>query len=245
LPLPPDVGNPEVIGATFSLVEDGIDVEVDGNAQVEYTSSFHTRKEQGVWYFDAQVNSADSVQLLLPKNIQILQSQPRSAITKNNKVEVNWQDLLFTNISVSYVRLDSSPSVLTIPPLPTSKPNFFWLLALAVVLAGSYYFFKSKKAKNKEKTAKIVRNSNHDLPTIKDAQMNVIQAANDNEAIVLKLMLKHNGKIKRNALEKESGLSKSSLASSLKNLEKKNIVHIDRSFHVHYLTLSDWFKELK
>ena len=46
-------------------------------------------------------------------------------------------------------------------------------------------------------------------------------------------------------LEKEDQLAKSSLASALENLEKKNLVKVERTFHVHYITLSSWFKELK
>ena len=84
-----------------------------------------------------------------------------------------------------------------------------------------------------------------DKPNITEGQMNIIRAANENEAKVLTLLLKHNGHLKRNVLEKESGISKSSLASALKNLEKKNIVGIDRSFHVHYITLSPWFRKLE
>ena len=77
-----------------------------------------------------------------------------------------------------------------------------------------------------------------------DGQLNVIRAASSGEATVLRIMLKHHGHIKRNALERESELSKSSLASVLKNLERKKLLEIDRTFFVHHVSLSDWFRNL-
>ena len=50
--------------------------------------------------------------------------------------------------------------------------------------------------------------------------------------------------MKRNKLEKLIGLSKSSLAATLHQLERRKIVDIDKSGKVHYVQLSEWFKNL-
>jgi len=50
--------------------------------------------------------------------------------------------------------------------------------------------------------------------------------------------------MKRNKLERESKISKSSLANSLNNLEKKNILEIDKTYVVHTVKISDWFNKL-
>src|SRR3989338_1309502 len=57
IPLPSDVVDPEIRSGIYVLAPDGIEVTVgeSGKTQVGYVSSFHTRKEAGIWYFEAQL----------------------------------------------------------------------------------------------------------------------------------------------------------------------------------------------
>jgi uncharacterized membrane protein len=227
--LPPDVGSPHMKGGEFSITEDGIEATAEEEALVTYASSFHTRKEEGIWYFESSVN-ADDATLVLPQDVQIVQSKPRALITKGEKLKLKWSNIS-NNITVSYVRILESPlAEETRPDMNVAAIVLAVLFLAAISLA---YFFRKK----------FFRIMKQDID-VSDGQMNVMRAANANEAAVLKILLKNNGHIKRNKLEKESSMPKSSLASTLKNLEKKNIVEIDRSFHVHYITLTKWFKEL-
>ena len=219
--LPPDVLDPSVEEGSYQATEKGIEVIPDGTAMVRYTSSYHTRKQEGIWYFEGSVHKGANVTLSLPDNIQIVQARPRSRIREEG---LSWANVSTENITVSYVRIQSGA---------VSQPQKSYPQWVPISLLGLVILF-----------ALLYKKKGSSEPDMSEGQLNVIRAANANEAVVLKILLKHKGHIKRNIPEKESKLSKSSLASSLKNLEKKDIIQIDRSFHVHYIVLSDWFKEL-
>jgi len=65
-----------------------------------------------------------------------------------------------------------------------------------------------------------------------------------NEDKAITLLAASNGEMKRNLLERKSGLAKSSLASCLNMLERKNIVEVDKTSVVHFVRFTEWFKEL-
>ena len=255
IPLPSDVVDPEIRSGIYVLAPDGIEVTVgeSGKTQVGYVSSFHTRKEAGIWYFEAQLREGSSAKMALPLSVQIVQTRPAAAIKRDIYRELSWAKA--DTLQVSYI-IKKEQADGTTSGTARSLHLFPTVLILVVViilsLGAGYYFLKKRKQKPAEdKTAsentaeEKAAKREEDLPTITDAQMNILKAANENDALILTTLLKNNGKIKRNVLEKETQLAKSSLASALENLEKKNLVKVDRTFHVHYITLSSWFKELK
>ena len=65
-----------------------------------------------------------------------------------------------------------------------------------------------------------------------------------NELKIVNILMDTPEGVKRNELEKESMMPKSSLASVLFSLEKRNIVVVDKSSAVHFVELSEWFKSL-
>lgn len=263
LPLPQDVVDPEIRGGVYVLAPEGIEVTVgeSGKTQIGYASSFHTRKEAGIWYFEATLEAGSSAKLALPLSVQLVQARPSAKIGKDSYRELTWNQA--DKLDVSYIIKKEEPAAGDGNTLPQSVPLLPTLLITAaiilIVLGGGYYYFKKgkkaaktstpvnenkpesteKKSENEEKAEK------EDLPNITDAQMNVIKAANENDALIITTLMKNNGKMKRNTLEKETNLAKSSLASALSGLEKKNLVKVDRTFHIHYITLSQWFRELK
>jgi uncharacterized membrane protein len=239
LELPPDVTAPEVEGGTITSQGKRITVQPGERAIVSYASSYYTRKEEGVWYFEAGIPRADTITVVLPQAVHVVQSIPRAAIVKADSWQLSWEDL-GANISVSYVRIaEAAASRQAMLRLPEFSGNTFiagLLIALALAGLGAYLFWRKRQAAVQPRQVK---------PRITEGQLNIIRAANQNEALVLQIVLKHNGYIKRNALERESQLSKSSLASTLKNLERKNIIAIDRMFFVHHISLTSWFKSLE
>jgi uncharacterized membrane protein len=72
----------------------------------------------------------------------------------------------------------------------------------------------------------------------------VLKTLTGNETKIISLLLQNNGGMRRNELERLSGVPKSSLASSLYNLEQRNIIRVDKSYAVHYVELTEWFKSL-
>lgn len=66
----------------------------------------------------------------------------------------------------------------------------------------------------------------------------------ENQRMVTKLLIENNGGMKRNELERISGLAKSSLALTLKQLERKNVLVVKKHNVTHYVELTGWFKGL-
>lgn len=74
-------------------------------------------------------------------------------------------------------------------------------------------------------------------------KLDVVRTLSGNERAVVELLMKEGG-LRRNVLERESKLAKSSLASTLAQLEKRNIVSVDKGSTVHFVKLTDWFESL-
>jgi len=243
--LPPDVVAPEIQGGSYSIVEGGVELVVEDGTVLSYDSSFHTNKQGGIWYFYASTHGDTT--LRLPATVQVIQSLPKSVINRETDTLLVWE-AVSDAVNVSYVIPRSASVVVAAPQFQWWPVVFFVLVALGVLWLRKRPKKSGRSVPSSESPQSgqsvTASQTSEDSPTITDGQMNIMRAANPNEAVVLKSMLKHNGQMKRNVLEKETGLSKSSLASSLKNLEHKNIIEIDRSFHVHYLKFSAWFKEL-
>ncbi len=227
--LPPDVKEPDVQGGTFEKRENGIYASTNNTATITYTSSYQTKKEAGIWYFETNID-ADKITLVLPQAVHVVQAIPKATVTKEDTWQLEWNNIT-ANISVSYVRVNQAEASQNIIKFkPVQLPNPFIILIILIATLAAYFLFRKRKTER--------------LPKMSESQLNIMRAVNLNEAMILKIILKHNGQVKRNMLEKESQLSKSSLASALKNLEHKNIVSIDRAFFVHYISLTQWFKEL-
>ena len=77
-----------------------------------------------------------------------------------------------------------------------------------------------------------------------ETKRHVMKALSQNEALIVEIMIQKEGQIRRNELEKQTKLAKSSLASSLYNLEKRNIVIVDKTNVVHFVKFTEWFNNL-
>ncbi len=62
-----------------------------------------------------------------------------------------------------------------------------------------------------------------------------------NEYMVVDILLKKGGGLKRAEVERASGLSKSSLAAVVNNLERKKVISVDRTYTSHYLEVRESF----
>lgn len=244
IPLPKDATGIQIDGGIYVDIPEGIEVSVgnSGRAVVAFKTSSYTGKVSDIWYFDAKLHMNSTAELQLPDDVQVVKTNPHATITRDNSLKIRWDDADVVN--ASYVFIGSAVSNVT-PAEDDSRMLVTILLAVGITLILISLVFFSARRMRKKHGAKNTENVSREDPKINESQMNIIRAANPNEALVIRTVLKNNGHIRRNALEKESGLSKSSLASSLNNLEKKNIILIDRSFRVHYITFTDWFRNLK
>lgn len=244
IPLPLDA-SPSVKGALYVQASNGIDVQV-GTVEglIVYKSQYHTAKSAN-WIFEAQIsNYTKSVILELPSNIEILTTSENAIISSGDKIRITWEEP-DQMIRVTYRFLDIN-----------ENKNLAYVYILVVLLIVILGFFGIKRLREKlpEKEVKedqtekpkIVEHTVESPETTKivsDSQLNIMKTLSSNEEKVMRILMQEKN-LKRNILEKKTQLAKSSLAGALNNLEKKNIVRIDRSHTVHFISLTEWFKDL-
>lgn len=78
----------------------------------------------------------------------------------------------------------------------------------------------------------------------KDGMQKVLAMLGDNDTSIINLLMQNGGELKRALIEKRLGISKSSLALSLRRLSQKKVVDIDESGFTQKIRLSEWFKGL-
>ncbi|MCX6695552.1 MAG: hypothetical protein NTU61_04590 [Candidatus Altiarchaeota archaeon] len=72
----------------------------------------------------------------------------------------------------------------------------------------------------------------------------LMQTLSGNEYMVVDMLFEKGGGIKRNDLERASGMAKSSLAAVINNLERKKIIEVNRTNNVHYVELVKSWRRL-
>jgi uncharacterized membrane protein len=165
----------------------------------------------------------------MPNNTNVLNTEPQAMIESLNFLKLNWEGNM-SNVSFQYSFLNENLEDLieleiqeTNNSLDTFKIGFGLF-----VLTGSiiFLYFKRTKLKKLENKQNIMRT----LPT--------------NENKIVEVLLKRKYGMKRSKLEKITKIAKSSLSSSLKNLERKNIIEIDKTYTSHYIRFTKWFNDL-
>ncbi|MFH1590563.1 MAG: hypothetical protein ABIC95_01410 [archaeon] len=244
LELPEDVDDVRVKGALY-LIENGtleLSIGSAEEAAVLYKTALLTEKRVGWQVGMGLLESADSsVTLHLPPDVVVEETDPRAFVEDGDYTTISWAGPL-SAFSVSYafpVADDPLPPIQDTPiilPDPESEPDsktdsFFTPLVVAMVLIsaiiivtlGIILWRRQNSAENKR---------------------NVLKTLPKNEGAIIKALSAAGGGLRRNELERKSGIAKSSLASSLHNLEKKSIVEIDRTHTTHYVSLTEWYKQL-
>lgn len=251
LNLPLDVVSPVVNGALYIQAPNGIDISVGTSrkARVVYQTSLLTTKPSESWTFEMEIPefTSSSVFITFPENIEIVQTTPTALISHtDDATELIWNldPQMDDTLKLQYrfvkhtPRASQVPVVLVdempdIPGDPTIEHTanyksiqYSFGFLLVVLMALSYYTYQSK--------------SRHSSKGMED----VMKTLTENEKYIVETLLENNGEMKRNKLEKTSGLAKSSLASTLYRLEERNILNVDKSGVIHYVWLTDWFKSL-
>ncbi|MFC2174955.1 MarR family transcriptional regulator [archaeon] len=233
VPLPIDA-EPQVSGALYVNTVNGIDVTVgsSGAANIVFQSSTMTEKTNGDWGLALDLPSADtnSVTVSLPGNTAVSGTTPSAEIAPvSGSKNIVWNSAA-GSVSVEYSFTAANGAVANGAEdngAPVPQADYTWLIGLVVVvvLAAAGFFYLKKKG------------------GLTEGQKNVLKTLSDNEKKVMDFVVNNRG-IKRNVLERESGLAKSSLATTLAQLEKKKLVAVKREATVHYVDVTDWFKSL-
>ncbi|MBI5176933.1 hypothetical protein HY995_02475 [Candidatus Micrarchaeota archaeon] len=243
-------------------------------ALVAIRSSQLTSKRGAEWTFAASLSpsfSVSNVDLLLPPGAVFANSTPPVVfvIARNDSVQLEWNATDSNFISAGY-RLANiavgtpSPSASTPAPSPSApqptpaatpqKDNYLLLaIALVLLIAGMAYIFRNKLVRappesgilEKEgKREKQEKTSWEEKGGLSQGQSNLLRALSDNDAKIVQAIRDAGGEVKRFELERQLGMAKSSLALSLRRLEQKNIVTVERSAVFQRIALSGWFKAL-
>jgi uncharacterized membrane protein len=258
LPLPLDVVSPTVEGALYIQAPNGVDISVGsaGRAMVIYHTALLTTKPSETWKLEMELPKFSSalVSISLPRDIEVALTSPKALIAQtstatnllwdlrpeeNDTIEMQYRFVQYIPPSTppAPIKVDEAVGPFENTTEDSTRPDideesrFFrpedmFFVLFAVLL---FYYMKTR---NKGKTI-----SNEGIE-------NVMNTLTDNELTIVNALIQNKGEMKRNKLEKTSGLAKSSLASALYRLEQRNILEVDRSGAIHYIRLTDWFKSL-
>jgi uncharacterized membrane protein len=246
LPLPVDAENPLVSGALYVQTTNGIDVTVGsaGVATVNYQTAVLTGKQGDSWTFEMNLPSADSntVMLLLPKDATIASTTPQGILADvENGKSISWTTTA-SSVKAVYSLGAGGAGQSTQPAADNSWLYVLGIIVVMAIIAFAFLFLKKKEGPEAE--AEAVEGKEAGAFTLTKGMKNLIKTLSGNEQKIIGSLVDNNGETKRSKLEKTSGIAKSSLASALNQLERKNIVKVDRAYVTHYVRLTDWFKSL-
>ncbi len=236
VPLPLDVKSPAVRGALYVQSTNGVDVSIDaeGTSTIVYKTALLTNRAGKTWDFmlDLPNFSTASIIVAIPSDTDVLSTTPQAAISQvDENKNIIWDIKPESDTSVSAQYIFTEKQGLSAVPGESTKDVVIKVAVLTVlivlILFGLYVWSRSRKGM-----------------LYSSGKQNVLKTLSGNETKIVSMLLQNDGGLQRNRLERESGIPKSSLASALQNLEKKNVLSVDRSYSVHYVELTEWFKKL-
>lgn len=239
--LPEDVVDVRVKGALYLIDNNTLELSMGSSNQavVLYRTIIFTTKQKKEWSFTMSLPIKEDVMvtLNLPEDVLIHNSYPMAFFDNEYFKKIRWEG----NIDKIQVDYSYSNNDILLPLNEVNTPNddnydsgsiysiIFTVFGtiLSLVIVGTLVTVLRKK-----------------ISKASESKNNVIKTLSNNEATIVKIALDNEGNIKRNELERKSKIAKSSLASSLNNLEKKNILEIDKTYTSHFVRLTKWFTEL-
>ncbi len=258
LPLPEDVIDVEVEGALYLIKDHHLEISIGSTkkALVAYKTDELTTKDKDQWNFTMALPKGSDVTVNLPESAIIKSTVPEALIESGQYKTVAWQDQ-DGQISIAYSFAQDNDFPITgnaVAEQGSGTPKTF-LWALVLVLGATLLFVGSRliiKYKKPEQIAVVqtVQTPLENGTSIKNPlparseKETVLKTLSENELNVVKLLMNNQGGMRRNILEKESTMAKSSLASTLYNLERKNIVIVNKTYAVHFVQLTEWFSKL-
>lgn len=230
LELPIDA-KPEVRGALYLQEKNILSVSVGSTekAVIAYQTSTFTSKDEN-WKLN--INLDGPAKVSFPKNAQIISISPQAFVKEADVKTIDFQDgkaeivYKIENINLqAYLDNMDSHKFETIV-------TYVILAALCMILLAGLFFVIRRPKKVKEATATTSHKNN------------VLKTLSNNEKKVVQILLANNNSAKRSLIEKQSRIAKSSLASTLYQLENKNLIEVDRENTAHFVRLTSWFTHL-
>ncbi len=249
LPMPVDFEGLNVEGALFAKTETGdlaLYIGETKSASVAYETSIYTAKTGKIWTFSAYVPAgiAKDVNVYLPKDADISNVQPSGKTEQlKDSEKIIWQlGPSQTEVSANYV-MASEPRTAV-----GNAALLFIAILILVGIFGTVVFLKQDFFKKVEAPQPVIKKEKKaekgDGSRTSKGKKDVIKTLTGNETKIVELLIESRGTIKRNRLELASGIAKSSLAAALANLERRNVVQIDKARTVHVVEFTEWFRKL-
>jgi len=220
LPIPQDAEDIMVRGGLYLRNGNSIDVSIGdtGQAVVLYTTGLLTTKTGNEWIFEMSLKELGNknVIILMPAYTIITSTTPHAQVKTGEITELYWGDVSSVTIEYHFEKGETKP------PLDNAYVYALILSAIIIIIIASLKFRKRGISRKES----------------------VVKTLSENERKVVQILMENKGVMRRSKLEKESGISKSSLAVCLNNLEKKKIVEVDKRYPVHSVKFTEWFNEL-
>jgi len=240
LPIPLDAGSPLIDGALYVKTSSGVNLSIGSteSASVVYKTSLLTGKNLSRWSFSMPLGDFDSslITLSLPKNTNIIQTVPSGEINESSESKnIFWSvGKSQKEINVDYEFVELKPQSQGFDAIPI----FFAILLIVLIIL---FYLYLKKGKGEQPSAEVKEEAR--LAVSKEKK-NLMKALTENELKIVTFLINAGGSVRRSKLERESGLAKSSLASALYRLERRNILKVNKNYPAHMVELTDWFKSL-
>lgn len=234
--LPPDAGNLRIIGGSYQLINGSARISsgASGFTTFSFSSSSLTTKTSSGWRLSFSPAEGSSVQVYLPSYATLEDSspQPERVSSDDSRTMV---ELGQPGIVSLYYRLEELPAA------QGDGGSDIYLLAAAIVLAAGIVAAALILRRRPGESAPAKKAPSLDITPGKREMM---ETFNDNDRRIADILIARGGRMRRNELERKSGISKSSLAMALNRLEKRGIIDIDRGSTTHFVKLSDRFLRL-
>jgi uncharacterized membrane protein len=230
--LPEDASNFRIVGGSYSIVNDTAYIEAGktGFVTFSFSSSMLTTKTSSGWKLQFFPPEGAAVHAYMPAYATMENSipQPAKVYAENSRTLAEFSPADTVTV---YYRLEEQPA-----PVPEDNTALY-VLAAAILAAAAVIAFALRRPKAAKHEPK---------PTLgmSPGKKEMMETFNENDLKIVDFLLENKGRSRRNLLERKTGISKSSLATALRRLEKRRIIEMDRTSTTHSVKLSDYFLKL-
>jgi len=222
---------PEVRGALYLQEGNILSLSIGSTekAVVAYQTSTFTSKENA---WKLSINLDGPAKVSLPLSANILSISPQAYVKETDVKTIEFLDgTAEITYKIENVNLQNYLDNLDKHKFETIM-TYVVITALFLILLAGLYFVVRRPKKVKQASVKTSHKNN------------VIKTLSSNEKKVVQILIDNNNEAKRSLIERESRIAKSSLASTLSQLENKKIVEVDRDNTTHFVRLTGWFIDL-
>lgn len=224
---------PEVRGALYLQEGNILSASVGSTekAVIAYQTGTFTSKDENAWKLKIKLDGPAKVSLPLSANI--LSINPQAFVRETEVKTIEFSDA--ENVEIVYA-IENVNLQAYLDNMDTYKfekvVTYVVIAALLLILIAGLYFIVRRPKQVREPQP------------VTSHKANVLKTLSSNEKKVIEILLASNNSAKRSLIEKESRIAKSSLASTLYQLENKNLIIVNKDNTAHFVELADWFKEL-